>query len=134
MSEQANKSNYALKTKYEGIVLEFGSSIYVDNENITDEYGLILLNRFLELGTPPESIFTKFPEEYASELKEVKEPVVVKEDAKKAGKAKEVKEITAPAKEPVLVDKTEKATEDTTVSKPATIEVVKEDDDIIIVS
>ena len=42
MSEK-KKSGYVLKKMYQNIPLEFGSSIFVNNENITDEYGSELL-------------------------------------------------------------------------------------------
>ncbi len=38
------KSGYLLKKMYENIPLKFGSSIYVNNSNITDEYALELIN------------------------------------------------------------------------------------------
>jgi len=37
-------SGYKLKAMYEGIALEFGSQIFVTNENLTDEYAKTLLS------------------------------------------------------------------------------------------
>ena len=42
MSEK-KKSGYVLKKTYQNIPLEFGSSVFVNNENMTDEYGAKLL-------------------------------------------------------------------------------------------
>jgi hypothetical protein len=38
-----NTCNYRLHAKYENIPLEFGSPIFVNNDNITEEYALKLL-------------------------------------------------------------------------------------------
>lgn len=53
-----NQSNYRLKEKYNGLPLEFGSSIYVTNANITDAYAKKLLKNY-----KAESIFDVFPKE-----------------------------------------------------------------------
>lgn len=55
LKEMENTSKYRLHLAYEGIPLEFGSSIYVNNANITDEYGAII---FKNRGSKP---FSKFP-------------------------------------------------------------------------
>lgn len=54
-----NKSNYKLKEKYQNIPLTFGSNIFVNNDNITDEYALKLLDRYKE----PSKIFSEYPKE-----------------------------------------------------------------------
>jgi hypothetical protein len=41
--DNANKSQYRLKEKYNNISLEFGSNVFVNNLNLTDEYAEILL-------------------------------------------------------------------------------------------
>lgn len=51
-----NNSQYRLKEKYNGIPLNFGSAILVNNSNLTDEYAFELLKRF-----DKETIFEKFP-------------------------------------------------------------------------
>ena len=45
MNEKANNSNFRLLEKYNGIQLEPCSSIFVNNGNITDEWGQILLEK-----------------------------------------------------------------------------------------
>ena len=54
--EMQNNSQYRLKEKYNGIPLNFGSAVLVNNSNLTDEYALELLERFEK-----ETIFDKFP-------------------------------------------------------------------------
>ena len=51
-----NNSQYRLKEKYNGIPLNFGSPILVNNSNLTDEYALELLKNHTA-----EAIFDKFP-------------------------------------------------------------------------
>ena len=53
-----NNSDYVLKKKREGLPLHFGSSIRVNNGNITNEYALKLMERF-----EPEYLFDKFPKQ-----------------------------------------------------------------------
>ena len=53
-----NNCKYRLKEKYNGLPLEFGSAIYVTNNNITDDYAKKLLERY-----DPETIFEAFPKE-----------------------------------------------------------------------
>ena len=62
----ARKSDYRLKLKYEGIQLSFGSTIFVTNENITNEIGAKLLK---EKG---EHLFDVIPEPKAKPIKKVK--------------------------------------------------------------
>lgn len=40
---EKKKSRYVLKKMYQNIPLEFGSSLFLNNENMTDEYGAKLL-------------------------------------------------------------------------------------------
>ena len=54
--ENPNASNYRLKQKYQNIPLEFGSNIFVNNNNITDEYAEKLLERY-----NAEKIFDVYP-------------------------------------------------------------------------
>jgi len=51
-----NNSQYRLKEKYNGIPLNFGSAVLVNNSNLTDEYAAELLERF-----EAETLFDKFP-------------------------------------------------------------------------
>lgn len=60
-------SNYKLKQKYNGIPLEFGSNIFVNNENITDAFAEKLLERF-----DAEKIFEIYPAEQI-EVKDAEE-------------------------------------------------------------
>jgi len=52
-----NTSGYVLKAKYENMPLEFGSSILVNNTNITEEYALKLLEQ-----DEGERFFASIPE------------------------------------------------------------------------
>lgn len=54
--EMQNTSQYRLKEKYNGLPLNFGSAVLVNNSNLTDEYALELLQRF-----EAETIFDVFP-------------------------------------------------------------------------
>jgi len=54
--ENPNTSNYKLKPKYNNVPLEFGSNIFVNNNNITDEYAEKLLERY-----SAEKIFEVYP-------------------------------------------------------------------------
>ena len=54
--ENPNTSQYRLKQKYQNIPLEFGSNIFVNNNNITDEYAEKLLERY-----DAEKIFEVYP-------------------------------------------------------------------------
>jgi hypothetical protein len=55
--ENPNTSQYRLKQKYNNIPLEFGSNIFVNNNNITDEYAEKLLERY-----SVEKIFDVYPQ------------------------------------------------------------------------
>lgn len=55
--ENPNASNYRLKQKYQNIPLEFGSNVFVNNNNITDEYAEKLLERY-----NAEKIFDVYPQ------------------------------------------------------------------------
>lgn len=56
--ENQNKTKYRLKEKYNNIPLEFGSNIFVNNLNLTDEYA----KKLLEIHKA-QDIFEKFPKE-----------------------------------------------------------------------
>lgn len=62
-----NTSKYKLLAKREGIQLEFGGSIFVTNENITDRYAEKLVKRFKELNPDfkMEDLFEVYPKEIA---------------------------------------------------------------------
>jgi hypothetical protein len=67
--ENPNTSQYRLKPKYQNIPLEFGSNIFVNNNNITDEYAQTLLMRY-----SAEKIFDVYPTiEVVVETKEIEE-------------------------------------------------------------
>ena len=81
--ENTNKSQYRLKEKYNNIPLEFGSNIFVNSLNLTDEYAEILLKTHKK-----EDLFDVYPTENApkktkkSAKKEVeKTDVAPQEDA-----------------------------------------------------
>lgn len=60
-----NNSNYILHKKREGLPLDFGSSIRVNNRNITDEYAERLIKRFKKADEnfKLDYLFSKFPKE-----------------------------------------------------------------------
>ena len=55
--QNPNTSQYRLKEKYNNIPLEFGSNIFVNNNNITDKYAEKLLERY-----NAEKIFDVYPQ------------------------------------------------------------------------
>ncbi len=67
--ENPNTSQYRLKQKYNNIPLEFGSNIFVNNNNITDEYAQTLLMRY-----SAEKIFDVYPTiEVVAETNEIED-------------------------------------------------------------
>lgn len=74
--KEMESKNYILHKKREGIALEFGSQIIVTNDNLTDEYAKILIERFKKINKDftPSVLFEKYPtEERKEEVKEVKQ-------------------------------------------------------------
>lgn len=71
-SNMDNTSNYTLHRKREGLRLKFGSPIFVNNKNLTDEYAEILIKRFQEVNKDFDIsyLFAKYPKE-TTEVKEV---------------------------------------------------------------
>lgn len=61
MSE--SKSKYKLHLKRQGLQLKFGSAVFVDNNNITDEYAEALISRFEKIKPDfePSYLFSEFP-------------------------------------------------------------------------
>ena len=60
-----NKSQYKLHAKREGLQLEFGGSVFVTNENITDKHAEKLIKRFKEINSDfkMEDLFEVYPKE-----------------------------------------------------------------------
>jgi hypothetical protein len=58
-----NVSKYRLHKKREGIQLEFGGALLVNNENITDDYAKKLIARFKEIDPnfKLEDLFEVYP-------------------------------------------------------------------------
>ena len=54
--KNTNKTQYVLKEKYNNIPLEFGSNIFVNNQNLTDKYAKKLLEVFEK-----DQIFEAYP-------------------------------------------------------------------------
>lgn len=82
-----NTSQYRLHKKREGLQLEFGSSIFVNNKNITDKYAEKLIERYKKL-IPDFSLdylFDKYPviEEKEIEIEETTIEKVEKKPRKK---------------------------------------------------
>lgn len=81
-----NTTGYKLKEKYQNIPLEFGSGVLVNNQNITEEFAIKLLER--ENG---ENLFETLPEAKTAVVKDEviednKEVVEVEKVAEKAPK------------------------------------------------
>ena len=70
--ENPNTSQYRLKQKYNNLPLEFGSNVFVNNNNITDEYAKILLKRH-----SAEKIFDVSPTQ--EEKEEIIEETIIEE-------------------------------------------------------
>ena len=71
-SKMENTSNYQLHKKREGLQLEFGGSIFVTNENITDRYAEKLIKRFKEINPnfKMEDLFEVYPTNITTEVVE----------------------------------------------------------------
>lgn len=69
-----NQSQYKLHKKREGLQLEFGGSLFVTNENLTDKYAEKLIKRFKEIN--PDFVLDDLFEVYPTEQPktEVKQP------------------------------------------------------------
>jgi len=70
-NQDKKNSGFVLKKMYQNIPLGFGSSVYVNNDNMTDEYGAELL----ENHPRGEELFSHIPEE--------KEEVILPENIQK---------------------------------------------------
>lgn len=77
----ASETQYKLKLKYENIPLKFGSSILVNNSNITEEYAKALLAR-----PNGERFFAQMPEPTAKQT--TQEPAKEKTGQKKRTQAR----------------------------------------------
>lgn len=73
-SNMENTSNYILHKKRENLRLKFGSPIFVNNKNITDEYAKILIERFEKTNKDFKisDLFDKYPKE-TKKVEETKE-------------------------------------------------------------
>lgn len=80
-----NKCKYVLHKKREGLQLKFGSSIFVNNKNITDDYAKQLIKRFKDVIPNFELsyLFDKYPVE---EVKVTTEEVKPKKRGRKPKK------------------------------------------------
>lgn len=85
--DMENTSQYRLHKKREGLQLEFGSSIFVTNKNITDDYAEKLIKRFSDIKPDFELsyLFSQFPETKIeiAETETTQEVVVEKKPRKK---------------------------------------------------
>lgn len=85
--DMENNSQYRLHKKREGLQLEFGSSIFVTNKNITDDYAEKLIKRFSDIKPDFELsyLFSQFPETKIeiAETETTQEVVVEKKPRKK---------------------------------------------------
>jgi hypothetical protein len=64
-----NTSNYQLHKKREGLQLEFGGSLFITNENLTDRYAEKLIKRFKEINPDfqMDDLFEVYPTNIATE-------------------------------------------------------------------
>jgi hypothetical protein len=71
-STMENTSKYQLHKKREGIQLEFGGSLFITNENITDRYAEKLIKRFKEINPDfkLEDLFEVYPTNITTEVVE----------------------------------------------------------------
>jgi len=70
-NKMENSKNYILHKKREGLPLEFGSSVKVNNENITDEYAQKLIERYSKKeGFTLDYLFSKYPKETTKKVVE----------------------------------------------------------------
>jgi len=74
MKKENKKSDYVLLEKRNGIALDFGSPIQVNNSNITNEYAETLIARFRKLNKEftLDQLFAEYPEESEIKPKRVK--------------------------------------------------------------
>lgn len=82
------KSKYKLLSKREGIQLEFGSNIFVTNQNLTDEYAEKLAERYKSVKPDfkMSDLFEIFPEKIVTSKSEQSEEPAVKKVQKKRRK------------------------------------------------
>ena len=78
--EKSNDCQYRLLEKYNNISLGFGSSVYVNNGNITDAYGEIL---FKNRGA---SIFSQLPTKKINAIETIVEPAQTETKRKRTKK------------------------------------------------
>lgn len=83
-----NNSQYRLHKKREGLQLKFGSSTFVNNNNITDEYAEQLIKRFkaVKKDFQLSDLFDKYPTEAIEVIEPVIEETTQKEVVKKTRK------------------------------------------------
>lgn len=82
---------YILHKKREGIQLEFGSSVFVNNNNITDEYAKKLIRKFEKAKGASfcmDYLFSKYPKEEIKEIEVVSEEVKLIKKTRKPRKSK----------------------------------------------
>lgn len=83
-----NNSQYRLHKKREGLQLKFGSSTFVNNNNITDEYAEQLIKRFkaVKKDFQLSDLFDKYPTEAIDVIEPIIEETTQKEVVKKTRK------------------------------------------------
>jgi hypothetical protein len=71
-STMENTSNYQLHKKREGLQLEFGGSLFITNENLTDRYAEKLIKRFKQINPEfkMEDLFEVYPTNITTEVVE----------------------------------------------------------------
>ena len=82
---------YILHKKREGLQLGFGSNIFVNNNNITDEYANKLIRKFKTVkgdGFCMDYLFSKYPKEEIKEVEVVSEEIKPVKKIRKPRKSK----------------------------------------------
>lgn len=70
LKDMNTNCNYKLLPKFHGIPLEFGSSVFLTNANLTNEYAEKLISRYLDVYEQkeedfnPEMLFSEFPTDW----------------------------------------------------------------------
>ena len=80
--DMENTSQYRLHKKREGLQLEFGSSIFVTNKNITDDYAEKLIKRFstLKADFKLDDLFSHYPKTEIKEIEVISETIEATEE------------------------------------------------------
>lgn len=91
LKKMDSNCKYILHKKREGIQLEFGSSVFVNNNNITEKYAKKLIRKFKAVKGDEfcmDYLFSKYPKEEIKDIEVVSEEVKPVKNTRKSRKAK----------------------------------------------